>query len=639
MKKAVGISTGILTVLAAAWLGATWYTGKRIEAETPAHLAEVNQALADALGGVGFGLEIRQIEYQRHFFSSHARYAVSLTKTADAPEDLPEGAAEFVSHIQHGPFPTGALARGHWLPKLAFVHAELAANDDVKPLFELTKGATPFWSDTVVSYNGDSSGTAEIAPLELTKDGATISFSGARAQGEYTQATRSSVAQIDIERIAMDASQGDRPAKASAAGITMSMDSRQGQFGFGIGKSAAQVQRVDIEDLATDTKVALQGLGYTAHLGENGANLNLEMRYELGQIDVNGHNFGQGQAVIKLDRLDGKAMAELSELYNEIFTDIKNADTPSDALTTERRQTLLIAGRQVLAGNPSLQIAPVTWKTPKGESSLALTLDLTKPAALDAEQPQADDPHTLLRQGIKALNVKVVVSKPMAQDIIAQVLQAQGLEPQQAASEANEHIRSASGMAEMLGLGTNDGDNLLSTFEYAEGVATLNGNPVPFDELLGDLVGDMGEAAEAADSQLLDTLDPDLMGQILEQAGYAYETTVAPSGNPVIDVEPGSSGAASLRIEFNECDIDTSCSDLLMRATFAPERPVSLRTLNHWNVNSRWTRAFLNSDNQAVLEMDVNAYGGIGDQGADYLVGVFLRSVPEFADLIANPPR
>src|SRR5690606_36575721 len=133
-----------------------------------------------------------------------------------------------------------------------------------------------------------------------------------------------------------------------------------------------------------------------------------------------------GQAVIKLDRLDGRAVAELSDLYNEIFTDINNADTPSDALTTERRQALMVAGRQVLAGNPSLQIAPVTWKTPKGESSVALPLDLTTPAAPDAGQPQADDPQTLLRQAIKALNGKVVVSKPMAQDIIAQVLQAQG---------------------------------------------------------------------------------------------------------------------------------------------------------------------------------------------------------------------
>src|SRR3546814_20035325 len=57
MKKAVGLTTGVIVVLAAGWLGATWYTGKRIEAETPARLAEVNQKLADPFAGMGSGLE------------------------------------------------------------------------------------------------------------------------------------------------------------------------------------------------------------------------------------------------------------------------------------------------------------------------------------------------------------------------------------------------------------------------------------------------------------------------------------------------------------------------------------------------------------------------------------------------------
>src|SRR3546814_693789 len=112
MKKAVGITAGVVIVLAAGWLGATWYTGKRIEAEAPARLEEVNQKLADVLSGMGFGVTIKQISYERHFFASQARYGVSLAKGPDSPEDLPQGTAEFVSQIQHGPFPKDAIARG-----------------------------------------------------------------------------------------------------------------------------------------------------------------------------------------------------------------------------------------------------------------------------------------------------------------------------------------------------------------------------------------------------------------------------------------------------------------------------------------------------------------------------------------------
>src|SRR3546814_920059 len=97
--------------------------------------------------------------------------------------------------------------------------------------------------------------------------------------------------------------------------------------------------------------------------------------------------------------------------------------------------------------------------------------------------------------------------------------------------------------------------------------------------------------------------------------------------------------SSNLRVEFNDCDIESTCSDLLLRAGFASEQPVPLKLLNDWNVRNRWTRAYLDTDNQAVLEMDVNAYGGIGDNGADFLVKTFLASVPQFAETLANAPR
>src|SRR3546814_12621410 len=76
------------------------------------------------------------------------------------------------------------------------------------------------------------------------------------------------------------------------------------------------------------------------------------------------------------------------------------AETPAEALTTERREALLLSGKQILAGNPSLRLDPVTWQTAKGESTLALTLDLTKPPAL-ADLSTASSPPALIQQAIK----------------------------------------------------------------------------------------------------------------------------------------------------------------------------------------------------------------------------------------------
>lgn len=644
MKKAVGITAGVVMVLAAGWLGATWYTGKRIEAEAPARLEEANQKLADALAGMGFGITIKQIDYERHFFSSQARYGISLAKGPGGPDDLPQGTAEFVSQIQHGPFPMGAVTRGRVMPALAFVHAELADNEDLKPLFELTQGATPLWSDTVISYNGDSTGTAGLAPIEFSKDGDVLKFSGAHAEGSYVRATQGTRGHMAIDRITLDATKNEQPVKLDMAGLAFDMDTRMGQFGLGIGTSSALVERIDIQNPDTNTQVVLQGLGYTVALTESGSNLNLDAGYQVGQIQVNGKDFGKGQASLKFERLDGKAVNELSKLYNQIIREAGESGGESDdagpVLTDERRQALMQLGRQLLAGNPSMRLDPVSWQTAKGESRLALAIDLTKLPEPDAAAPAGDGMQAMLRQAIKRIDAQVALSKPMMQELIAQYMQGQGLDAQQASAEADDQVRSLSGMAEMLNLGKNDGDKLVASFQYADGKASLNGNEMPADELFNSLLGGLGDDGEvetsAADSALLSALDPAVVGGILDEAGFTYETGASEQGYPLMTIEPGDSGASSLRIEFNDCDIENACDDLLLRASFASQQPVALQVLNDWNLRNRWARAYLDADNQAVLEMDVNAYGGIGNSGADYLIRTFLAAVPLFAEALTN---
>ena len=122
---------------AGSWVGATWYTGKRIEESSQRRLAEVNEKLAKVTPL--FGLRIDQIKYERGLFSTQARYGLSLLKNDKSLDVLPDGMIEFDATIEHGPFPKGALARGALAPKLAYVQAAMAKTDLVKPVFELTR--------------------------------------------------------------------------------------------------------------------------------------------------------------------------------------------------------------------------------------------------------------------------------------------------------------------------------------------------------------------------------------------------------------------------------------------------------------------------------------------------------------------
>ncbi|WYX63448.1 DUF945 family protein [Achromobacter xylosoxidans] len=98
-------------------MGATWYTGKRIEEGAQRRLAEANEKLAKITPL--FGLRIDQIKYERGLFSTQARYGVSFVKSDKSLSDMPDGMLEFDAQIEHGPFPRArwraAPSRPSWL--------------------------------------------------------------------------------------------------------------------------------------------------------------------------------------------------------------------------------------------------------------------------------------------------------------------------------------------------------------------------------------------------------------------------------------------------------------------------------------------------------------------------------------------
>src|SRR5690606_11505876 len=262
---------------------------------------------------------------------------------------------------------------------------------------------------------------------------------------------------------------------------------------------------------------------------------------------------------------------------------------------------------------------------------------LAKPAEADAAASAATLPDTV-REAVKAIDLKVTLSKPMLQDLIAQYMQGQGLEVQEAASEASDQVGSLAGMAEMLNIGKNDGDNIVGTFHYADGTANLNGQAIPadelFDNLLGGLVADDASEADEPAGQMLGAVDPTIIGGILDETGISYETDVSETGMPFIRIDAAHTGASSVRVEFNDCDEASSCSDLMLRAVVASARPIPLTRINDWNTRNRWPRAYLEGSKNAGRGMDVSAYGGIGGNGASYLLSTFLTTLPAFAEVM-----
>jgi uncharacterized protein YdgA (DUF945 family) len=648
MKKSVAITLGVVIVGAGSWVGATWYTGKRIEESSQRHLAEANEKLAKITPL--FGLRIDQLKYERSLFSTQARYGLSFVKSDNTPDGMPAGMVEFDASIEHGPFPKSALARGAIAPKLAFVHTEIAKTDNIKELFELTKDVAPLSGDAVVSYSGFATSTTRIAPVKVAHEGNAVDFSGMTINGTFDRSLQAVTAHALMETLSVDGVKSNDPIKMTMSGLTMDVNSRMGKFGLSIGDSNIKIKRIDVTKPDADVKVSLDNLGYGVKLGEDDKTINAEATYQTGDITLNDVALGNGQAVVKLAKLDGSAVKQLSGTYNQIVRQYMMGAS-DEGLKDEQFDALLDNAGKLLNGNPSFSIDPISWKTAKGESKLTFALDLANPPNVKDLTPQE-----IAVKAIKQIDATLVISKPMVRDLMVQyAMKKEGVDAEKAGTEADEQMRSLSGMAEMLNVGKNDGDNIVGKFHFADGMGDLNGTKIPADELFAGLLGatgldsmdgmdgmdgedepegmdpDQGEpAATAASADLMQDFDLDTVNAMLTDMSYAPRKEDGEAG-PVLILEPANTGASDLRVELLCNDFTEKCHDLVLTATYGGKKPMSLKAINAWNQEYRWTRAYLDDKNQAVLQMDMNSEGGIGKENLQILLNTFFSIAEDFS--------
>ncbi|OZI67910.1 hypothetical protein CAL27_00080 [Bordetella genomosp. 1] len=482
MKKGVAITAGVVIVGAGLWLGGTWYTGQRIEAESAERLAQANEDLAKAMPG--YNVKVEQISFSRTFFQSDARYALTFVVPPELAEAFPNGGRlEFDAHYQHGPFPGKALAAGHFAPSLAFVHSELVRTPQTETWFKLSGDKTPLWSDMVLGYSGNATMHSEIAPLTFAENDVKLAFSGAVLKGDYTRSnkgTKGTMTAASFTGEGPDRSEGAAPGARTALKATdlaVDFDLRQGKFDMQTGSTEMRIKDVSVD--SAEFKLGINDFAYGAKSEETDQFVNGSIWYRAGALNVNSQALGSQQFTMKLDRLDGKTLANVVKLYNQVAAEQMAAGQPADQLPPEQLQKLGEAALPLLANNPTIALEPVSWKTDKGESTLNLKLTLAQPA--NAKVPAV----MLAQQVIKSLDTKLVLNKTMVTDLTAKFLQLKGLTPDVALAQAKEQTDQLAGMAVMMNAGKIEGDNIISTLTYADGKINLNGREMPADAMLG----------------------------------------------------------------------------------------------------------------------------------------------------------
>jgi len=110
-----------------------------------------------------------------------------------------------------------------------------------------------------------------------------------------------------------------------------------------------------------------------------------------------------------------------------------------------------------------------------------------------------------------------------------------------------------------------------------------------------------------AQAQMVKGQDPGTVVRALQKEGYAAKLGVDKVGDPMIT--SGASGT-TFQIFFYNCTDHKACATVSFHAGYDLTTNVGLEKINEWNRSKRFGRAYLDKENDPILEMDVDLDDG-----------------------------
>ena len=139
-------------------------------------------------------------------------------------------------------------------------------------------------------------------------------------------------------------------------------------------------------------------------------------------------------------------------------------------------------------------------------------------------------------------------------------------------------------------------------------------------------------AAQAvpASAQMVRAQDPQTLVKALQDAGYSAKLGTDRVGDPMIT--SGVSGT-TFQIYFYNCTQNKDCATVQFHSGYDLRNPVDLPKINEWNRTKRFARAFLDKENDPILEMDVD----LDDGGLS--PALFIDDIEFWASLLGDFER
>ena len=114
-------------------------------------------------------------------------------------------------------------------------------------------------------------------------------------------------------------------------------------------------------------------------------------------------------------------------------------------------------------------------------------------------------------------------------------------------------------------------------------------------------------AAAAAPAQMIRAQDPQTVLSTMQKAGYKAELATDSTGDPMIK---SAYNGTTYQVLFYTCTNHRQCATVQFHAGYDFDKTLPLETMNNWNRTQRFGRAYLDKENDPILEMDVDLDDG-----------------------------
>lgn len=625
MKKRLILIASVLVALIAAYSGASMWSGFRIQEQSYAAVDAINLHLSRTWSDQ---IRLTARDYQRGIFSSQASYILTFPSKQDSATAIKREIL-FVNEISHGPFPLKNILNGDFSAVGAVIDTHSAPTPWTEALFNTNQNRPFVVGQTRVATNGVAKLLWTAAAFDLRQDALRVQFGGAQLKAEIGPRFRNRKGELTLEALNMT----DGHTTIDLKGVKLETDAKSGALGLPVGINKREIASLAWSSVNAPT-LELEKVKLRTELALDDAEVSGETRIDIHSLSIAQKKMGSFKLGVTLDKLSDRALLPLIELYNRTLIRLMSHILAPEALSAAEIKKIWLQLHGLLKNSPSIRIEPLLWETPAGKSQLTLSAAL-KPAEL------ANGGIGLRESLINTLDATLTVSQPMVNALVLQSMQTPGSNPAKVKGLADRESRRLADLAAQLKLGRVQNGLLVSHFNVQNDALRINGQRTsaePILKLLSTFVPSAWLANQAAAGQVgpdeasaLQHLDPSILAAILSDADFTYQESRDADGDLVLNVAPSDLGANKIEIIFSGCRKDPTCEDVLLRATYPTNQTAPLKFVNDWNLRNRWARVFINDLNAPVLEMDISAYGGIGQDAIEGMVSTFFKLVREFS--------